>query len=148
VIDARDGDVAGFQRLAQRIQHLAGEFRHLVEEQHAVMRQRNFARPRAQAAADQLCCRVYPRGCTESRRGRGHLVDGWEDARWYSDRCRMPVPCYSVNDKLHWDWVLFGYRNSWDFLFGGSQNRTKDRCCCSGVRRICLQAWGAVSGRK
>jgi hypothetical protein len=36
VIDARDGDVAGFQRLAQRIQHLAGEFRHLVEEQHAV----------------------------------------------------------------------------------------------------------------
>ena len=31
----------------------AGEFRHLVEEQHAVMRERNLARPRAQAAADQ-----------------------------------------------------------------------------------------------
>jgi hypothetical protein len=27
VIDARDGDVAGFQRLAQRVEHLAGEFR-------------------------------------------------------------------------------------------------------------------------
>ena len=34
-------------------EHLRGEFRHLVEEQHAVMRQRDFARPRAQAAADQ-----------------------------------------------------------------------------------------------
>jgi len=28
VIDARDGDIADFQRLAQRIQHLRGEFRH------------------------------------------------------------------------------------------------------------------------
>ena len=53
VVDARNGDVAGFQRLAQRIQNLRGEFRHFVEEQHAVMGERNFARPRAQAAADQ-----------------------------------------------------------------------------------------------
>ncbi len=53
VIDARDRDLAGFQRLAQRVENLGGEFRHLVEEQDAVMRQRNFARPRPQAAADQ-----------------------------------------------------------------------------------------------
>jgi hypothetical protein len=53
VIGARDGDFAGFQRLAQRVENLGGKLRHLVEEQHAVMRQRYFARPRAQAAADQ-----------------------------------------------------------------------------------------------
>jgi hypothetical protein len=38
--------------LAQRIQYLRSEFRHFVEEQHAVMGERNLARPRAQAAAD------------------------------------------------------------------------------------------------
>ena len=53
MIGARDRDLAGFERLAQRVEHLRGEFRQLVEEQHAVMRERNFARPRAQAAADQ-----------------------------------------------------------------------------------------------
>ena len=41
---ARDADVTGFERLAQHFQHLAIEFRQLVEKQHAVMRQRNFAR--------------------------------------------------------------------------------------------------------
>ena len=53
VIGARDRDLAGLQRLAQRVERLRREFRQLVEEQHAVMRERDFARPRAQAAADQ-----------------------------------------------------------------------------------------------
>ena len=53
VIGARDRDFAGFQRLAQRVERLRLEFRQFVEEQHAVMGERNFARPRTQAAADQ-----------------------------------------------------------------------------------------------
>jgi uncharacterized protein (UPF0335 family) len=50
---ARDRDVAGFERLAQHFQHVAAEFRQLVEEQHAVVGQRNLARTRHPAAADQ-----------------------------------------------------------------------------------------------
>ncbi len=53
MIGARDRDFAGLQRLAQRVQRLRLEFRQFVEEQHAVMRERDFARPRVQAAADQ-----------------------------------------------------------------------------------------------
>ena len=53
VVGARDRDLAGFERLAQRVEHLRLEFRQLVEKQHAVMRERNFARLGAQAAADQ-----------------------------------------------------------------------------------------------
>ena len=53
MVGARDRDLAGLERLAQRIEHLRLEFRQLVEEEHAVMRERDFARPRAQAAADQ-----------------------------------------------------------------------------------------------
>ena len=41
------------KRLAQRIERARLELRKLVEEQHAVVRERDFARPRAQAAADQ-----------------------------------------------------------------------------------------------
>ena len=50
---ARDRDVAGLQRLAQRFERGAREFRQLVEEQHAVVRQRDLARPRRRAAAHQ-----------------------------------------------------------------------------------------------
>ena len=46
-------DAALFQRLAQHLQHAALELRHLVEEQHAVVREADFARPRLRAAADQ-----------------------------------------------------------------------------------------------
>ena len=53
MIGAHDRDLAGLQRLAQRIEHLRLEFRQLVEKQHAVMGERDFARPRMQAAADQ-----------------------------------------------------------------------------------------------
>ena len=52
MIGARDRDFAGLQRLAQRIERLRGEFGEFVEEEHAVMRERDFARPRAQATAD------------------------------------------------------------------------------------------------
>jgi hypothetical protein len=53
MIGAYDRHFAGFQRLAQRIEHLGLEFRQLVEEKHAVMGERNLARPRMQAATDQ-----------------------------------------------------------------------------------------------
>ncbi|MNT50589.1 hypothetical protein D3C72_1875150 [compost metagenome] len=49
---AGDGDAAGFQRLAQDFQHSAVELRQFVEEQHAVVRQRDLARARVAAAAD------------------------------------------------------------------------------------------------
>ena len=44
--------LAGLERLAERIEHLRRELRQLVEEEHAVMGERDFARPRADAAAD------------------------------------------------------------------------------------------------
>ena len=53
MIGARDRDFAGLQRLAQRIERLRRELGQFVEEQHAVMGERDFAGPRAQAAADQ-----------------------------------------------------------------------------------------------
>ena len=43
VIGARDGDFAGLERLAQRIENLRLEFRKLVEKQHAVMRELELA---------------------------------------------------------------------------------------------------------
>jgi len=48
-----DDDVAGFQWLAQHFQNVAVELRQFVEEQHAVVRQRDFAGPRLGAATDQ-----------------------------------------------------------------------------------------------
>jgi hypothetical protein len=50
---AGDGDGAALQRLAQRLQRGARELRELVEEQHAVVRQRDLARPRRRSAAHQ-----------------------------------------------------------------------------------------------
>lgn len=52
MIGAGDQDVAGLHRLAERVQHLRLELRQLVEEEHAVMRKRDLARPRLEAAAD------------------------------------------------------------------------------------------------
>jgi hypothetical protein len=50
---ARDGDHARFQGLAQHLQGLPAPFRQLVEEQHAVVRERDFAGTRIGPAADQ-----------------------------------------------------------------------------------------------
>ena len=49
----RDGDGAGLQRLAQRLEGGAGELGQLVQKQHAMVRQRNLARPGRRAAAHQ-----------------------------------------------------------------------------------------------
>jgi len=46
-------DAAGLERLAQHLEHPAIELRQLIEEQHAVMRQRNLAGARIAAAAHQ-----------------------------------------------------------------------------------------------
>ena len=53
MIGARDRDLAGLQRLPQRVERLRREFRQFVEKQHAVMGKRDFSRPRMDAAADQ-----------------------------------------------------------------------------------------------
>jgi hypothetical protein len=53
MIGTRDGDFAGFERLTQRVERVRLEFGKLVEKQHAVMGERNLARPRMDAAADQ-----------------------------------------------------------------------------------------------
>jgi hypothetical protein len=50
---AGNRDLAGLQRLAQRIEDTAIEFRQLVEEQHAVVGERDLAGLGAQPAADQ-----------------------------------------------------------------------------------------------
>ena len=50
---ARDVDHAGLERLAQHFEHAAIPFGQLVEEQHAVMRERDLAGPRIAAAADE-----------------------------------------------------------------------------------------------
>jgi hypothetical protein len=42
----RNGDMAGFQWLAQCLKGLAAELRKLVKKQHAVVRQRNLTRAR------------------------------------------------------------------------------------------------------
>ncbi len=52
-IGARDADLAGLERLAQRIEHRALEFGELVEEQDAEMREADLARLDLQPAADQ-----------------------------------------------------------------------------------------------
>ncbi len=43
-ICARNGDFAGLERLAQRLERRALEFGQFVEEQHAEMRHADFAR--------------------------------------------------------------------------------------------------------
>ena len=53
VIGPGDHDFAGLQGLAQGIQGLAAEFRQLVEEQDAVVRQGDLARPGPVAAAGE-----------------------------------------------------------------------------------------------
>mgnify|MGYP000091058867 CR=1 FL=1 len=47
-----DGDRAGFQWLAQTVEHLGMKFRQFVQEQHTAMGERSLARPGAHAPAD------------------------------------------------------------------------------------------------
>ena len=75
-VRAADGDGLVFHRLAHHFQHVAVELRQLVEEQHAAMRQADFARPRPVAPPNKsgiavrvvtkspsvrssLCIRIY-----------------------------------------------------------------------------------------
>ena len=53
MIGARNRDLAVFQRLTQRVQHARIEFRQLIQKQHALVRQGDFAWPGAHAAAGQ-----------------------------------------------------------------------------------------------
>jgi hypothetical protein len=53
VVGAGDHRLAGFERLAQRIEHLRMEFRKLIEKQHAEISERDFAWPRPRAATDE-----------------------------------------------------------------------------------------------
>src|SRR5215471_18325651 len=53
MVRPRDRDLSDLERLTQRIEHLRLKFGQFVEEKHAVMRERDFARPRAQSDADQ-----------------------------------------------------------------------------------------------
>ncbi len=53
MIGARDGDLAGLDRLAQAIQDLGLEFRQFIEKKDAMMGERNLAGPRPRAAADK-----------------------------------------------------------------------------------------------
>ena len=50
---ARDGDAARLERLAQHFEHVAAELRQLVEEEHAVVRERDLAGTRRRAAAHE-----------------------------------------------------------------------------------------------
>src|SRR5438477_12002965 len=49
----RDRDAARFERLAQHLEHRAVELRQLVEEEDAMVRERDLPRPRRRAAADE-----------------------------------------------------------------------------------------------
>ena len=59
-VGAGDERLAGFERLAERVQHLALELRQFVEEEDAEMSQADFAWFGADAAADERChaCRM------------------------------------------------------------------------------------------
>lgn len=67
-VGAGDADSAGFERLAQRIEDSALKFGEFVKEQHAQMREADFAGFDAQAAADE-------------RRHRGAMMRRAEGAR-------------------------------------------------------------------
>jgi hypothetical protein len=53
MVGARDQHVAGFERPTQSVQCLCGKFRQLVQEEHALMREADFARLGADAAANK-----------------------------------------------------------------------------------------------
>lgn len=66
---ARDGDLTGFQGLAQRFQRLAAEFRQFIEEEDAAMSEADLARRRGLAPSDQTDGRRRMVGSPERRPG-------------------------------------------------------------------------------
>jgi len=66
LIGPRDHGLAGLERLAERIEHLRIELGQLVEEQHAEMGERRFARPWPRTAAHQ---RRHARGVMRRAEG-------------------------------------------------------------------------------
>ena len=50
---ARHGHRPLFERLPQDLENMAAELEHFVEEQHSVVREADFARPRIRSAADE-----------------------------------------------------------------------------------------------
>lgn len=73
-VGAGDGNAPGFQRLAQAFKHGAREFRQLVEEQDAEVRQRHLARPRPGAAAHHGRLRSVVVGIAERPRARDAAI--------------------------------------------------------------------------
>ena len=77
---ARHGDVAVFQRLAHDFENIAPELRQLVEKEHPVVRQGNFAGPGNRSTADET--RVRDRVVRRAKRADGDdrlAVEGSHD---------------------------------------------------------------------
>ena len=75
VIGASDHNLAGLERLAQRIKHRFGEFGELVEKQDTTMGEGNLTRASPRAAADKCghrgrMMRVAKRTCLDQTAGR------------------------------------------------------------------------------
>src|SRR3990172_3673930 len=64
--DSGDGHDAVFERLSQRLEHRAGEFRELVEKEHAAMRKGDFSGTWTRPTADDGRC-----GSSVMRRAKG-----------------------------------------------------------------------------
>ena len=67
MIGPGDRDLAILERLAQRIEHARVELGQFVEEQHAIVGERDLAGPGAHAAAGQRC---HAGGMVRRRNGR------------------------------------------------------------------------------
>ena len=110
----RDSDRALLERLAQHFEHVPAELGHLVEEQHAVVREADLAGTRMLSAADerdvrdrvmrraerplrqQAACRSAgarrPSGWTSPRAPpRTSAAGGWPPLAWPSSSCRRPA---------------------------------------------------------
>src|SRR6202035_5047739 len=85
VVRPGDRDFAGFERLPQAVQNLWLEFRQFVEKQNTMMGERNFARPRARAAADK-------------RRHRGRMMRRAERP-FIGKRAAREVPGDGVDER-------------------------------------------------
>jgi hypothetical protein len=73
---ARDRDLSILERLAQRVEHARLEFGQFIEEQHAVMGERNLAGPGTDAAAGERChARRMMRAAEWPLRGQSAALD-------------------------------------------------------------------------
>jgi len=85
-LDARNGDLAVLERLAQHLERVAAEFRQLVEEQDALVRERDLARLRVGAAARERrgrdrVMRAAEGPCADERIVRGQQAHHGVDHR-------------------------------------------------------------------